>query len=93
MSEKRRRSFDWSKVNRQSTMHRRTLGPAKLPPIIRNRILHHEFKEGASVLEVFEDNEEHTYEAVLTRTGLPTRSCRVRKEAGFEEILRALLSC
>lgn len=85
------RGTDWSRLRRKSEDFRRSLGPAKLPPIIRNRIIHHEFNGPENYLEVFEDNEERTNEAVLTRKNLKTLSARVPKGATIQEILRLLL--
>ena len=64
---------DFSKVRRPEPD-----GPSRLPVITRTLVYRHEFKPGSD-LSVYVDNEVATYEAVLTRAGLPTRSGRIRK--------------
>ena len=71
---------DWSKVKRHRLSDE---GPRDLPAIVRKLVWRHEFKAGSELL-VYADNERDTYEAVLRRTGLPTRSARVPKYVQFE---------
>lgn len=76
-----------------SKIRRLPLGPPqRMAPIVRKLVWRHEFKPG-SELCVYRDNEEHTYEAVLSRTGLPTRSARVPKDVDLSPVvlLRHLL--